>query len=105
MNGYSRWSEIRSEQVDRAGGEEAVATGRQGLMAHVIGRRLAELRRSRGLTQAGVAERMGVTKGRVSQVEQGQASGQEVLARYAAALGGQLRQAIYFEDGDIAVIA
>jgi DNA-binding XRE family transcriptional regulator len=105
MNGYTRWSEIRGEQVDRAGGEEAVAAGRQELMAQAIGRRLAELRRSRGLTQAVVAERMRVTKGRVSQIEQGQASGQEVLARYAAALGGQLRQAIYFEDGDIAVIA
>ena len=29
---------------------------------------------------------MGVTKGRVSQIERGQASGQDVLARYAAAL-------------------
>ena len=47
-----------------------------------IGRRLAELRRSRGLTPAVVAERMGVTKGRVSQIEQGQASGQAVLARH-----------------------
>jgi hypothetical protein len=29
----------------------------------------------------------------------------EVLGRFAAALGGRLRQAIYFEDGDIAAIA
>ncbi|MFZ0161100.1 MAG: helix-turn-helix transcriptional regulator [Kineosporiaceae bacterium] len=105
MNGYSRWSEIRGEHVDRAGGNEAVATGRQELLAQGMGRRLAEVRRSRGLTQAEVAERMGVTKGRVSQIEQGPVSGQEVLARYAAALGGRLRQAIYFEDGDIAVVA
>lgn len=105
MNGYTRWSEIRGEHVDRAGGEEAVAAGRQELMAQVIGRRLAELRRSRGLTQAMVAERMGVTKGRVSQIERGQVSGQDVLVRYAAALGGRLHQAIYFEDGDIAAIA
>jgi transcriptional regulator with XRE-family HTH domain len=48
---------------------------------------------------------MGVTKGRVSQIEQGKISGLEVLARYAAALGGRLHQAIYFEDGDIAAIA
>jgi hypothetical protein len=32
-------------------------------------------------------------------------SGQEVLARYAVALGGRLLQAIYFDDGDIAAIA
>ena len=48
---------------------------------------------------------MGVTKGRVSQIEQGKISGQDVLARFAEALGGRLHQAIYFEDGDIAAIA
>ena len=48
---------------------------------------------------------MGVTKGRVSQIEQGRAVGHEVLARYAEALGGRLHQAIYFDDGDIAAIA
>jgi hypothetical protein len=42
-----------------------------------------------------------VTKGRVSQIEQGKVAGQEVVARYAAALGGRLHQAIYFDDGDI----
>ncbi|MGW4519310.1 helix-turn-helix domain-containing protein [Streptomyces sp. NPDC004393] len=71
----------------------------------MLGHRLAEIRRGRGLTQEQVAERMGVTKGRVSQIEQGKISGQEVLARYAAALGGQLPQAIYFDNGDIAAIA
>jgi len=48
---------------------------------------------------------MSVTKGRVSQIEQGQISGTDVLARYASALGGRLHQAIYFDDGDIAAIA
>ena len=33
---------------------------------------------------------MGVTNGRVSQIERGKISGQEVLARYAIALGGRL---------------
>ena len=105
MSGYVRWKDIRDEHVMRAGGEEAVEAGRQELLAAVIGRRLAELRRSRGLTQQQVAERMGVTKGRVSQIEQGKISGQDVLVRFAAALGGRLHQAIYFDDGDIAAIA
>ena len=48
VNGYPRWSEIRGELVERAGGEDVVAAGRQELMAQVIGRRLAELRRPRG---------------------------------------------------------
>ena len=105
MTGYARWKDVRAAHVERAGGEAAVEAGKQELLATVQGHRLAEIRRSRGLTQQQLAERMGVTKGRVSQIEQGRISGVEVLARYAAALGGRLHQAIYFEDGDIAAIA
>jgi DNA-binding XRE family transcriptional regulator len=105
MSGYVRWRDIRDQQVARAGGEESVEAGKQELLAKVQGHRLAEIRRSRGLTQAQVAERMGVTKGRISQIEQGKISGQEVLLRYVFALGGRLHQAIYFDDGDIAAIA
>ncbi|GGP07155.1 hypothetical protein GCM10012278_33800 [Nonomuraea glycinis] len=36
---------------------------------------------------------------------EGKISGQDVFARYATALGGQLHQSIYFDDGDIAAIA
>ncbi|MGF7237619.1 MAG: helix-turn-helix domain-containing protein [Frankia sp.] len=102
MSGHVSWTDIRTEQVERAGGEEA---GKRELLAVAVGHRLAEVRRGRGLTQQQVAERMGVTKGRVSQIERGKISGQEVVARFAAALGGRLHQAIYFDDGDITAIA
>ncbi len=102
---YTRWSDVRAEHVARAGGESAVAAGKEELLNELIGRRLAEVRRARGLTQQEVADRMGVTKGRISQIEQGKISGQDVVARFAAALGGRLHQAIYFDDGDIAAIA
>ncbi len=105
MTSYSRWKDIRAEHVERAGGEEAVNAGKEELLNEVVGHRLAELRRARGLTQQQVAERMGVTKGRVSQIEQGKISGQDILARFAAALGGRLHQAIYFDNGDIAAVA
>jgi DNA-binding XRE family transcriptional regulator len=105
MSSYARWRDIRSAHVARAGGEQAVEAGKQELLATVVGHRLAEVRRARGLTQQQVADCMGVTKGRVSQIEQGKISGQDVVARYAAALGGRLHQAIYFDDGDIAAIA
>jgi DNA-binding XRE family transcriptional regulator len=105
MTGYARWKDIRAEHVERAGGEAAVAEGKQELLAEVLGHRLAEIRRARGLTQGQVAARMNVTQGRVSQIEQGKISGQEVLARYAVALGGRLHQSIYFDNGDIAAIA
>jgi hypothetical protein len=41
----------------------------------------------------------------VSQIEQGKIAGHNVLVRYAAALGGRLHQAIYFDDGNITAIA
>lgn len=47
---------------------------------------------------------MRVSKGRVSQIEPGKISGQDVLARYATALGGRVHQTIYFDDGDITAI-
>ncbi|GAA1601894.1 helix-turn-helix domain-containing protein [Actinoplanes couchii] len=105
MSSYARWADIRDEFVERAGGEEIVAEGKREMLATVVGHRLSEVRRGRGLTQQQVADRMGVTKGRVSQIEQGKISGQEVLARYASALGGRLHQAIHFDDGNIAAIA
>ena len=105
MSGHVRWSDIRAQQVARAGGEDAVTAGKEELLAEVVGHRLAEIRKARGLTQQQVADRMGVTKGRVSQIEQGKVSGQDVLARFALALGGRLHQAIHFDDGDIAAIA
>ncbi|MGK5738537.1 helix-turn-helix domain-containing protein [Micromonospora sp. URMC 103] len=105
MTGHVRWRDIRPDYVRRAGGEDAVEAGKEELLAQVVGHRLAEVRRARGFTQQQIAERMGVTKGRVSQIEQGKISGQDVVARYATALGGRLHQAIYFDDGDIAAIA
>ena len=75
------------------------------MLAEVLGHRLADVRRVRGLAQQQVADRMGVTKGRISRIERGKISGHDVLARYATALGGRLHQAIYFADGDVTAIA
>ncbi|PLW74717.1 transcriptional regulator [Streptomyces sp. SCUT-3] len=63
MSSYTRWQDIRAEHVARAGGEEAVQAGKEEMLAEVTGRRLAELRRARGLTQQEVADRMGVRGG------------------------------------------
>lgn len=105
MSSYTRWKDVRGGHVERAGGEQAVTAGTEQLLAEVRGHRLAEIRRFRKLTQQDVADRMGVTKGRVSQIEQGNISGNDILGRYAAALGGTLHQSIYFDDGDVAAIA
>jgi hypothetical protein len=69
MNSYVRWTDIRAAHVEHAGGEQVVEAAKEELLATVVGHRLAEVRRARGLTQQQVADRMGVTKGRVSQIE------------------------------------
>ena len=104
MSSHVAWTDIRTEHVARAGGEAAVEAGKREMLAEVLGHRLAEVRRARGLTQQQV-DRMGVTKARVCRIERGKVSGHDVLARYATALGGRLHQAIYFDDGDITAIA
>jgi DNA-binding transcriptional regulator YiaG len=55
------------------------------------GHELAALRKAQGLTQAQVATAMGVTQGRVSQIEHGTASlDTATMAAYLKAIGGEL---------------
>jgi transcriptional regulator with XRE-family HTH domain len=54
------------------------------------GRRLAEIRRHRGLTQAQVAARTGVGKSRIGRTEKGRVPARDVLGRYVEALGVRL---------------
>lgn len=105
MNGYAAWSEIRGRAIERGGGEGALEAGKRRILAEAQGFRLAGARRARGLSRQEVADRMGVAKGRVSQIEQSAISGPEVLARYAEALGGHLPQSFFFDDGDVLRIA
>jgi DNA-binding XRE family transcriptional regulator len=94
---FTKWSQIRDEQIERIGREEFEA-GKEQMLAEARGWRLAEIRRHRGLTQAQVAERMGVGKSRVSQIERGRVSTREVLDRYVEALGGRLSLMADFGD-------
>jgi len=63
----------------------------------------ADMRKRRGLTQEQVADRMGVSTARVSQIEAGDVSTQDVLARYIAALGGTLKLIADFGDEQLKV--
>lgn len=56
------------------------------------------MRKRRGLTQRQVAQQMGVTVGRVSQIENGELAGIDVLDRYVVALGGLLEIVANFAD-------
>jgi hypothetical protein len=45
-----RWRDIRADPVERAGGVDAVQAAKNELLAEMIGHRLAEVRKARGLT-------------------------------------------------------
>lgn len=98
MTEFHDWDDIRAELFD--GDEQASAAERARTEAWVHAFHLAEERKRRGLTQRQVADTMGVTPGRVSQIENGDLDANEVatLARYAKALGGRMR--IIFDYGD-----
>jgi len=67
------------------------------------GWRLADLRKRRGLTQAEVAARMDVSTTRISLIENGDISTQDVLQRYVAALGGALKLIADFGDEQLKI--
>lgn len=93
-----RWSEVRPELVEGLGGEAAVAEAHLRNQTYIDGKRLAVRRTTIGLTQADVAESMGITKSRVSQIERGEVSTVDVIARYVEAIGGQLQISAVFGD-------
>ena len=86
MSGYVGWSASghRQRAEELAGGPEAFLEGARRMVA-----------------EAQVAERMGVSKGRISQIESGQVSGTDVVARYVEALGGNLVLMAVFDDGEL----
>ncbi|HWB37684.1 MAG TPA: helix-turn-helix transcriptional regulator, partial [Rugosimonospora sp.] len=98
MSDFHDWSDVRAELHD--GDDAALAAERARTEAWISAYHLAEERKRLGLTQRDVAEAMGVTAGRVSQIEHGDLDVNEVatLSRYAQALGARLR--IIFDYGD-----
>jgi DNA-binding XRE family transcriptional regulator len=63
--------------------------------------RLAELREAANLTQTQLAERMGISQGAVSRIENGNRDLYlSTLARYVASTGGQLVVSAQYPDSD-----
>ncbi|MBC6464191.1 helix-turn-helix transcriptional regulator [Actinomadura alba] len=104
MDGVKRWADIKHKHIARVGAQE-VAEGRDRLLAQARGHRLAETRQRRGMTQAQVADAMGVTASRVSQIERGEVTdvGVDVISRYIIALGGRLELVADFGTERMAV--
>lgn len=79
---------------DRRAAEEA----RQRRKLQVAAQCLTDMRKKAGLTQAEVAEAMGVTQQRVSAIESGSVAELATLADYIHALGGELKVIADFGD-------
>lgn len=105
MSNVKRWRDTGHLQraVETAGGQEAFDTTVGQMLDQARGWRLAELRKRREMTQEQVAARMGISVSRVSQIENGDVSTQDVLARYIAALGGTLKLIADFGDEQLKV--
>ena len=105
MSGAKRWRDTDHLQraVDTAGGQQAFDTAVGEMLDQNRGWRLAELRKRREMTQEQVATRMGVSMARVSQIEAGDVSTQDVLSRYITALGGTLKLIADFGDEQLKV--
>jgi DNA-binding XRE family transcriptional regulator len=100
----SWWHPGHTERaVATAGGQEAFDAAVAAMLDDARGWRLAEMRKRRGMTQEQVAVRMGVSIARVSQIESGDVSTQDVLNRYVSALGGTLKLIADFGDEQLKI--
>jgi DNA-binding XRE family transcriptional regulator len=92
---YAKWSDVKAkgQEVDPRTSEEqsaGKAAVRERREAYVRGHQLAEMRAAAGLTQAELADALGVSQARVSKIEHGEISGIEVVRAYVVALGGSV---------------
>ena len=65
---------------------------------------LAALRKRHAMTQRQVADAMGVSQARISQIEHGVNLELETISGYIAALGGRLELSAAFPDATVALI-
>jgi DNA-binding transcriptional regulator YiaG len=92
---FSTWEHVKAEAAavdprtpaERKAGQAAAAERRE---AYVRGHQLSEMRKAVGLTQAQVADMLGVSQARVSKIEHGEISGIDIVRAYVSALGGTL---------------
>lgn len=94
-SGYVKWNDVRAKgraADTRTSQEQSAgkAPARERREAYVRGHQLAEMRATAGLTQAELANVLGVTQARVSKIEHGESSGIDVVRGYVAALGGTI---------------
>ncbi|MGH3684145.1 MAG: helix-turn-helix domain-containing protein [Pseudonocardiaceae bacterium] len=98
------WDQVSAELGDVLGSAEERVQRVEQLRRGLVLRRLVEQRKRAGLRQVDVAERMGVSKARVSHIEHGAVATIELLARYLDAIGGRLEITAAFDGGSERVV-
>lgn len=93
------WDALKNELFDEDD-RVAIAAHADELRAQVRAHRLAEVRKRHRTTQVELAQKMGISQARVSDIERGKLGRSEVdtLAAYVAALGGKLKIVADFGD-------
>ncbi len=97
-----RWS-CSSRATSPGSGKEAFDASVTAMLDDARDWRLAEMRWQRGMPQEQVALRMGISVARVSQIERGDVSTQDVLNRYVSSLGGTLNLIADFGDEQLKI--
>ncbi|WP_062429654.1 helix-turn-helix domain-containing protein [Herbidospora daliensis] len=109
MSEFVKWSETKARRreidpdYDSPERVEAREAGREQMRAELRGVQLADMRKRLGVSQRVLAERMGITQARVSQIEHGQIGGLDVVRSYVTALGGTLEVVADFGDHTVKV--
>ena len=84
------WEELERELHAAGVSPKEIEAGARKLLATARGNQLADARKQIGLTQKDIATALGVSIARISQIEHGDVTSFEVIARYVEALGGRL---------------
>jgi ribosome-binding protein aMBF1 (putative translation factor) len=92
------WEPLEEELHAAGVTPEEIQAGARRLLAENRGHQLAETRRQLGLAQKDLAAALGVSIARISQIEHGEVTSFEVIARYVEALGGRLDLVADFGD-------
>jgi DNA-binding XRE family transcriptional regulator len=95
------WEDLERELHAAGVSREEIDAGGRRLLAQARGHQLAETRKQFGLGQKQIAAAIGVSVARVSQIEHGEVTSFEVIARYVEALGGRLDLVADFGDRTI----
>jgi DNA-binding XRE family transcriptional regulator len=92
------WEDLEHELHAAGVSPGEIQAGARQLLAQARGHQLALTRKQLGLGQKEIAAAMAVSTARVSQIEHGDVTSFEVIARYVEALGGWLDLVAYFGD-------